>query len=93
MANTTPNSALQPVFIQHLLVNAPHQAGGQAHPSHLSASSGLVRRGRRFVVVADDAVHLGLFEEAADSANPENPDIQAAPGTLLPLLGSRKSVV
>jgi hypothetical protein len=88
MANTTPNSALQPVFIQHLLVNAPHEPGGQAHPSHLSAASGVVRRGRRFVVVADDAVHLGLFEEAADSANPENPENQAAPGTLMPLLGS-----
>jgi len=39
-----------------------------------------VRRGRRLAVVADDELHLGLFEEAVDSTTP------AACGTLLRLL-------
>ena len=51
----TQAPSLQPVFIQHLLVNPADHPRGQAH---LSAASGLVRRGRRFVVVADEVHHL-----------------------------------
>ena len=36
--------------------------------AHLAAASGLVRRGRRLYVVADDALHLGLFD--LDDAGP-----------------------
>lgn len=77
MATTTPFPTLQPVFVQHLLLDPQQQPGGRAH---LSAASGLVRRGRRLVVVADGALQLGLFEEAADSASP------APGGRLMPLL-------
>lgn len=50
-------------------------AAGQ-HPQgrlHVSAASGLVRMGARCLVVGDDELHLGVFEDAA-------------PGTLLRLL-------
>jgi hypothetical protein len=77
MANPTPFPTLQPVFIQHLLIDPQQHPHGQPH---LSAASGLVRRGRRLVVVADAELQLGLFEEAADGASP------AAPGTLMRLL-------
>jgi hypothetical protein len=76
MASSTPFPTLQPVFVQHLLLEPQPQPGGRAH---LSAASGLVRRGRRLVVVADGALQLGLFEEAADSASP------APGGRLMPL--------
>ncbi|MBU0588784.1 MAG: hypothetical protein KJ852_08640 [Gammaproteobacteria bacterium] len=77
MASSTPFPTLQPVFVQHLLLEPQPQPGGRAH---LSAASGLVRRGRRLVVVADGALQLGLFEEAADSASP------APGGSVMPLL-------
>lgn len=77
MASSTPFPTLQPVFVQHLLLDPQPQPGGRAH---LSAASGLVRRGRRLVVVADGALQLGLFEEAADSASP------APGGSVMPLL-------
>jgi hypothetical protein len=77
MSNPTPRPSLQPTLIQQLLLDP------QTHPraqGHLSAASGLVRRGRRLIVVADDELHLGLFEESAHSDTP------AAPGALLRLL-------
>jgi len=77
MQTRKPLAALVPQVIQQLLVDPAQHPRGQAH---LSAASGLVRRGRRVVVVADDELHLGLFEEAADS------DTAAAPGTLMRLL-------
>lgn len=77
LPNWTHAPSLQPVLIQELLINPADHPRGQAH---LSAASGLVRRGRRLVVVADDELHLGLFEEAKDSDTP------AAPGVLMRLL-------
>ncbi len=44
--------------------------------AHLSAASGLVRVGERLYVVADDEVHLGVFDSSA----------MHAPGALLRLL-------
>jgi len=64
-------------LIQQLLIDPHDHPRGQAH---LSAASGLVRRGRRLIVVADDELHLGLFEES------EHSDTLAAPGALLRLL-------
>lgn len=51
----------------------------QARP-HLSAASGLVRSGPTLFVVADDELHLGLFEDTVAAGTPP------APGHLLPLL-------
>lgn len=51
----------------------------QARP-HLSAASGLVRSGQTLFVVADDELHLGLFEDTVAAGTPP------APGHLLPLL-------
>lgn len=72
-----PLVTLQPVLVQQLLLDPAQHPLGQPH---LSAASGLVRRGRRLVVVADDELHLGLFEEAPDATTP------AALGTLMRLL-------
>ncbi len=48
--------------------------------THLSAASGLVRSGPTLYVVADDELHLGLFEDTVAAGTPP------APGRLLPLL-------
>lgn len=53
------------------------------HPqarAHLSAASGLVRLGQTLYVVADDELHLGLFEDTVAAGTPP------APGRLLALL-------
>ena len=53
------------------------------HPqarAHLSAASGLVRSGQTLFVVADDELHLGLFEDTVAAGTPP------APGHLLQLL-------
>lgn len=49
-------------------------ASQPGRPAYVSAGSGLVRVARRFYVVADDELHLGVFPVAGD-----------APGTLLRL--------
>ncbi len=67
------------------------------HPQgrvHLSATSGLVRSGRHLYVVADDELHLGVFDDTVAAGAP------LAPGALLQLLdgnlpsetGQRKQV-
>ncbi len=67
MASTT----LRPLLIQTLRIDPAQHPRGQAH---LSAASGLVRVHQRLYVVADDELHLGMFD-------PEHPT-----GSLLRLL-------
>lgn len=46
------------------------------HPQgrvHLSAASGLVRSGSTLFVVADDELHLGVFEDTLDAGKPPPP--------------------
>ena len=53
------------------------------HPqarAHLSAASGLVRSGNMLYVVADDELHLGIFDDTAAAGTPP------APGAVLRLL-------
>jgi hypothetical protein len=62
--------------VRDLLVEAPSQAG---RPPFVSAASGLVRAGKHLYVVADDELHLGVFE--ADAASPGRL-LQILPGAL-----------
>lgn len=67
-----------PTTLLHTLQIDPAQ-----HPrglAYLSAASGLVRVGPRLYVVADDELHLGLFDDC------QAPTPSAAPGRLLRLL-------
>ena len=74
-------TVLVPNLVQYLLIDPALHPRGQPH---LSAASGLVRRGRRLIVVADDELHLGLFEEAEPGQG--HLPSTAANGTLLRLL-------
>jgi hypothetical protein len=58
--------------IRDLNLEAPPQAGRKPH---LSAASGIIRAGRRFYVIADDELSLGVFDTEG-----------AAPGELVRLL-------
>ena len=78
MANTP--TSLPVSFIRNLSLDPAQHPRGQAH---LSAASGLVRVRQRLYVVADDELHLGVFDEhAAAGAAGADP----APGTLVRLL-------
>ena len=57
---------LHPIRLGQLLVKPKHHPRGQ---SHLSAASGLVRLGNRWYVIADDELHLGIFEERPKPAS------------------------
>ena len=57
--STDPNS-LQPMLFGELFVKPEDHPSGR---SHLSAASGLVRAGKRWYVIADDELHLGIFKE------------------------------
>lgn len=70
-------SPLQAVFIQPLRVDASQHPRGKAY---LSAASGLVRVRQRLYVVADDELHLGMFDDPAVLG------ATSTPGTLLRLL-------
>jgi hypothetical protein len=74
MANNL--SSLPVTFIRNLSLDPAQNPRGQAH---LSAASGLVRVRQRLYVVADDELHLGVFEDSATGAD-------LAPGTLVRLL-------
>lgn len=67
-------------FIRNLTLDPAQHPRGQAH---LSAASGLVRLRQRLYVVADDELHLGVFEE---QAAPGAAGTDCAPGTLVRLL-------
>lgn len=68
---------LQPTCLGALWIDPAQHPQGRAH---LSAASGLVRSGKSLFVVADDELHLGVFDDtlAAGTAPP--------PGSLLRLL-------
>jgi hypothetical protein len=69
--SSTPTGDISLTRLRELNLDSPAQAG---RPSHLSAASGLVRLDDALYVVADDEVHLGVF------------DLQSqAPGRLLRL--------
>ena len=70
---------LAPHVLQTLQIDPTQHPHGQPH---LSAASGLVRVRQRLFVVADDALHLGIFNEPAAPGAAEQ-----ALGTLLRLLG------
>ena len=59
MKLTSPTS-LCPTLFGELLVKPKDHPRGQAY---LSAASGLVRVGKRWYVIADDELHVGVFEE------------------------------
>lgn len=76
-----PPTSLPVSFLRNLALDPAQHPRGQAH---LSAASGLVRVRQRWYVVADDELHLGVFDDtpapgAADAAD-------ATPGTLVRLL-------
>ena len=82
---THNQATLTTQLIQTLRVDPAQHPRGQAH---LSAASGLVRVRQRLYVVADDELHLGIFDEptaaqaqVASDSNPEHPI-----GSLLRLL-------
>lgn len=57
---TTHLPVVQATALGHLLIDPAQHPRGQAH---LSAASGLVRVRQRLYVVADDELHLGIFDE------------------------------
>jgi len=80
------NDMLASHLLQLLRIDPAQHPRGQAH---LSAASGLVRVRQRLYVVADDELHLGIFDEptpsqaeAASGSDPAHPT-----GSLLRLLG------
>ncbi len=81
MAIDTPLQARQ---IQPLLIDPAQHPHGRAH---LSAASGLVRVRQRLYVVADDELHLGMFDDmtAVPSLNPLETHVPAV-GSLLRML-------
>lgn len=54
------SNTLSPQLIQTLRIDPEQHPHGQAH---LSAASGLVRVRQRLYVVADDELHLGIFDD------------------------------
>lgn len=76
-----PPATLPVHFIRHLTLDPAQHPRGQAH---LSAASGLVRVRQRLYVVADDELHLGVFEDHAAPGAVGGED--TTPGTLVRLL-------
>ena len=68
---------LLPICLGPVGVDPAQHPQGRAH---LSAASGLVRSGKSLFVVADDELHLGVFDDAVAAGMPP------APGSLLRLL-------
>jgi len=82
----TNNPAHLPThLIQTLRIDPAQHPRGQAH---LSAASGLVRVRQRLYVVADDELHLGMFDEptATHAAEATGSDPDHPTGSLLRLL-------
>ena len=71
------NPTLQPTRLGALFIDPAQHPQGRAH---LSAASGLVRSGKSLFVVADDELHLGVFDDLLAAGT------QPAPGNLLRLL-------
>jgi hypothetical protein len=70
------NDSIHLAKLRDLLVEAPSQPG---RPAFASAASGLVRAGKHLYVVADDELHLGVFD--AEGASPGRL-LQILPGDL-----------
>lgn len=77
--------SLNPLLIQTLRIDPAQHPRGQAH---LSAASGLVRVRQRLYVVADDELHLGMFNEPTAVPAERSPDRETEhpTGSLLRLL-------
>ena len=77
--NTTPviRHTLQPTRLGALWIDPAQHPEGRVH---LSAASGLVRSGKSYFVVADDELHLGVFDDTLTEGTPP------PPGSLLRLL-------
>jgi hypothetical protein len=88
---TISQKPLQTRLVQHLQVDPAQHPRGK---SYLSAASGLVRWRQRLYVVADDELHLGVFDDSTVAG------LAAPPGALVRLLegdlprdkGKRKKV-
>ena len=78
---SNPHAVLPLSFIRNLVLDSAQHPRGQAY---LSAASGLVRVRQRWYVVADDELHLGMFDDGPASTAAGTTD--AAPGTLVRLL-------
>lgn len=81
---------LQPVCLGTLGIDPGHHPGGQAH---LSAASGLVRSGHQLFVVADDELHLGVFDDTISlgKAPPQGRLLHLVEGVLPQAPSSRKA--
>ncbi len=79
------SNTLIPLLIQTLRVDPAQHPRGQAH---LSAASGLVRVRQRLYVVADDELHLGMFDEFTTTKSEPASDsgLEHPAGSLLRLL-------
>ena len=75
---TIPPTPLQVRLIRSLMVDPLQHPRGQGY---LSAASGLVRIDKRLYVVADDELHLGVFDDDTDATPSED-----GQGTLMRLL-------
>ena len=81
--NTPPHavpvirSTLHPTRLGALWIDPAQHPEGRVH---LSAASGLVRSGKSYFVVADDELHLGVFDDTLTAGTPP------PPGNLLRLL-------
>ncbi len=73
----TFNATVSPLILGPLKIDPVQHPQGRAH---LSAASGLVRSGKSLYVVADDELHLGVFDDTVAAATPP------AAGSLLRLL-------
>jgi hypothetical protein len=71
------HSTLQPTRLGALWIDPAQHPEGRVH---LSAASGLVRSGKCLFVVADDELHLGVFDDTLSAGTPP------PPGSLLRLL-------
>ena len=71
------SSSFHPQCIGHLHIDPAQHPQGR---KHLSAASGLVRSGPTLFVVADDELHLGVFEDTVAAGT------APGPGDLIPLL-------
>ena len=75
-APISTSATLQPTRLGALFIDPTQHPQGRAH---LSAASGLVRSGKSLFVVADDELHLGVFEDTLATG------AQPPPGILLRL--------
>lgn len=78
-------NTLSPLLVQTLRIDSAQHPRGEPH---LSAASGLVRVRQRLYVVADDELHLGMFDEPNSRVGAGVPasESQHATGSLLRIM-------